>query len=120
MTDEETVLDDRKVTYIGSKPKIGRAILTSRRIVLFDEKWSSTTGYGVGGPVVAALAERLQARHEAGGPYLDLPLSEVADVERVRKGLNKDVLLLRTRDGDEHRFIGMYSEWSPLLRDRLR
>jgi hypothetical protein len=117
----EITLDDRKTTFLPAqgRPRIGRAVLTSDRILLFDERWNSQVGYGVGGPLAAAITERLQRRHEAGGPFLDLPLSELAGVFRRRKGLNRDVLLVRTRSGDEHRFIGMFSAWSPLLQDAL-
>ena len=116
MTDE-VVLDERKATFLPAtgRARIGRAVLTSRRILVFDEKWNTGIAFGVGGPLAAAVADRLQQRHEAGGPLLDLPLSELDAVEQTRKGLNKDVLLLRTAAGEEHRFIGMYGAWSPLL-----
>jgi hypothetical protein len=113
----EITLDERKATFLPAtgRPKIGRAVLTSERILVFDEKWNAGIAFAVGGPIASAITEKLQQRHEAGGPLLDLPLSDVAAVERVRKGLNKDVLLVRTTAGDEHRFIGMYSDWSPLI-----
>lgn len=114
---DEVVLDERKATFLPAtgRARIGRAVLTTERVLVFDEKWNSAIAFGVGGPLAAAVTERLQRRHEAGGPMLELALSDVAAVERARKGLNKDVLLLRTAAGEEHRFIGMYGAWSPLL-----
>lgn len=121
MASSEITLAERPATYVPPKgrARMGHAVLTSARILLFDQKWLPSTGFAIGGPLAAAVAEKLQERHEAGGPFLDLALSDVAAVERGRKGLNKDVLVVRTRGGEEHRFIGMYSDWSPLIERHL-
>ena len=54
--------------------KIGTAILTTERLLFFNEKFSSAGG---GGLVADVIVDVLQRRHEAGGPLLDLPLTSV-------------------------------------------
>jgi hypothetical protein len=71
-----------------------------------------------GGALGAAIAGRLQKRHEDGGPLLELPLESVTRIERQRKLLNKDRILLVAGD-DEYLFNDGWKDWSPLLREAL-
>jgi hypothetical protein len=114
------VLAERVTTLMrGMRSKNGRAILTSGRVLFYDQKFDPKFAFPVGGIIAAEVASKLQRRHEARGPLLDLPLSEIAGIERAKKGLNKNVLVIRTRSGEEHRLLDMFEDWSPHLAPRV-
>ena len=94
---------------------MGSGILTDQRPIFFDEKFSSNAAFGVLG---AGIADRLQKRHEEGGPLLDLPLSSITGIERQKKLLGKDRILISTAQ-EQYLFSDGWKDWSPLLREQL-
>jgi hypothetical protein len=115
---EERELSQRRTAWLrgATNTKLGTAILTSQRLLFFDEKFMAGVAVGALG---AFLAERLQKRHEEGGPLLELPLSAVTRIERQKKLLNKSRIVL-VADGAEYLFNDGWKDWSQLLVDVLR
>jgi hypothetical protein len=114
---DERELGQRQTAWVrgATDTKIGRAILTTDRLLFFDQKFM---GGAAGGVLGVAVADALQRRHEDGGPLLELPLESVTRIARQKKLLNKDRIALVTADG-EFVFNDGWKEWSPLLRDAL-
>ncbi|MDQ6778023.1 MAG: hypothetical protein M3071_17835 [Actinomycetota bacterium] len=114
----ERELSQRQTAWVrgATSTKLGTAILTSQRLLFFDTKFM---GGVAGGALGVALAERLQKRHEDGGPLLELPLSTLTRIERQKKLLNKDRIVLVAAD-DENVFTDGWKDWSQLLLDVLR
>ena len=98
----------------GMKATMGRAILTNDRVLFVDKKFDGGVGGAVGGPI----ADRLQKKHEAGGPLLDLPLEAIVRVSQAKKLLNKDIIVLET-DSGEHRLNDGFTKLDSLLRRLL-
>lgn len=71
-----------------------------------------------GGALGVAIGESLQKRHEDGGPMMSIALDSITGIERQKKLLNKDQILLRTGDG-EYLFNDGWKDWSPILREAL-
>lgn len=95
--------------------KIGTVIITNERVLFWDQKFAHNAAAGV---LTALIVDRLQKRHEKGGPLLDVPLSTITAMRRERKLLNKDRLALSTSDG-EHLFNDGWAKWAPVLREAL-
>ena len=114
---EERELDQRQTAWVrgGTSTKLGTAIITNQRLLFFDTKFMAGVA---GGALGAAVVSRLQKRHEDGGPLLELPLASVSRIERQKKLLNKDHILLVAGDA-EYLFNDGWKDWSPLLRDVL-
>src|SRR5438067_818083 len=114
---DEVELSQRKTAWIRgtTNPKMGRAILTSERLLFFDQK---VAGGAAGGVVGVVVADQLQKRHEEGGPLLELPLAAITRISRETKTLSKDRIALGTADA-EYLFADGWRDWGPLLRDTL-
>lgn len=114
---EEVALHRHKTIFVRgtTSSKLGTAILTTERLVFFDEKFSST---GTGGILDDALVHALQKRRERGGPMLDLPLASITRIAREKKLFAKDRIRISTTD-DEYLFNEGWKEWSPLLLQTL-
>jgi hypothetical protein len=102
----------------GQRARIGRAVLTNDRIIFVDQKYNSGMAAATGGILAALVTNKLQKKHEAKGPFLDLPIAEITRVARAKKLLNKDLLVFEA-GGIERRFNEAFSKWAPLLRRLL-
>jgi len=96
---DEVELHRRTTTLLRGTTgsKIGTALLTTERVVFFDETLSTT---GTGGVFEDALVSVLQQRHERGGPLLDVPLESITRIAREKKLLAKDRIRISTADGE--------------------
>ncbi len=114
---EETELGRWYTAFVrgATSSKMGTAVITSDRLLFFDQKFAPNAAAGV---LTSLIVDRLQKRHEEGGPLLDLPFSVVTSVTRRKKLLNKDRMAIGTSDG-EHLLNDGWSKWSPILRGAL-
>jgi hypothetical protein len=114
--DEERELERHQTAWVRglTDTKMGQGILTTERILFFDQKFAANAAFGLAN----IITDHLQKRHEDGGPMLDLPLTSITGVRREKKMLNKDRIALTTTDG-EYLFNDGWKAWSPLLRDAL-
>ena len=94
--------------------KLGTAVLTPERLAFWDTKFLNTAGSAL----QAVLVDRLQKRHEEGGPMFDLPLASITRITRAKKLLNKNRIVLATSDG-EYVLNDGWKDFAPLLRDAL-
>jgi hypothetical protein len=110
-------LDERSTVWVRglTNSKVGHAILTSERLVFFDEKFDRSAGRGI---LEDVLIDRLQKRHEEGGPLVDLALADLTGIAHEKKRMAKDRIKLTTADGD-YLFNESWNTWSPLLREIL-
>jgi hypothetical protein len=117
---DEVELDEHAEVISGGneRARIGRVVLTNDRIVFVDQKYNSGAAAASGGILAALLVDKLQKKHEAKGPFLDLPLTELTRVARGKKLLNKNLLVFEA-GGLERRLNSGYAEWAPLLRRLL-
>jgi hypothetical protein len=111
----ETELASKYTALIqGGSTKMGTLVLTTERLLFFDQKFASNAGFGVLGLVGGAL----QKRHEEGGPLLQVSLDAVTGAGREKKLLNKDRMRLTSKTG-----VLLFNDgWSHLgsaLRDTL-
>jgi hypothetical protein len=112
---EEIELGHTQTALIeGSKAKLGRAVVTSERLLFVDTKFAA----GVGGLIGAAIVDELQRRHEDGGPMLDVPLTSITAVRREKKLLNKDRIAITTAER-EYLLNDGWRELGPKLREAL-
>jgi hypothetical protein len=113
--DEEIELGHKQTALVeGSKAKLGRAVVTSERLLFVDTKFSA----GPRGLIGAAIVDALEQRHQAGGPMLDLPLTSITAVRREKKLLNKDRMAITTADG-EYLLNDGWRDLGPKLREAL-
>jgi hypothetical protein len=102
----------------GIKATMGRAILTNDRIMFVDKRFDTGTATAAGGVVGGVIADRFQKKHEAEGPLLDVPLTDVVRVSQVKRLLNKDIIVLETSSG-EYRLNDGFKKLDSLLRRLL-
>ena len=101
--------------------KIGTAVLTDERLLFFDERFSSAGGGGgIEGEITGWLVDRLQQRHEAKGPLLELPVQEISRIARETKLMNKDRIRIFAADGQEYLFNEGWRVWSHYLVEVMR
>ncbi len=114
---DDQVLYERQTAWVrgATDTKLGRGILTRGHLLFYDTKFMPGVA---GGALGVAIGESLQKRHEEGGPMLSIALDTLTGIERQKKMLNKDRILLRTADG-EYLFNDGWKDWSPILRETL-
>jgi hypothetical protein len=115
---EEVQLASKQTALVdGAKnTKMGRAIVTSDRIVFIDTKFMSGVAGGVLG---TAIAEALQRNHEQGGPHAEIALASITGLRREKKMLNKDRIAVETGDRT-YLFNDGWKDLSPVLKEALQ
>lgn len=114
---EEVQLATKQTALVdgATSTKMGKAIVTSERIVFVDTKFMGFAGGALG----AAVADGLQKRHEQGGPYAEIALTSITGLRREKKLLNKDRIAVETADR-MYLFNDGWKELSPVLREALQ
>ena len=114
---DETELARKRTAWVRgtTNTKMGTAVVTSERVVFFDEKFSANAAFGL---VAGAVTDALQQGHEATGPLLEIPLAAVTGAAREKKLLNKDRLRVATAEA-EYLFNDGWSSLGPALRRAL-
>ncbi|HEV7191996.1 MAG TPA: hypothetical protein VGN35_02240 [Jatrophihabitantaceae bacterium] len=117
MGDEEIELNTRQTAWIpeSGAAKMGHATLTNERLLFFQQKFMAGVA---GGALGAAISESLARRSDAGGPLLVVSLDSIRRVQREKKLLGKDRIVLTTDTGS-YTFSDGWKVWSPLLREAL-
>jgi hypothetical protein len=115
--EEEQKLSQRQTAWIrgATSAKMGHAVLTTQRLVFFDEKFAPNAALGLVGNVIF---DRLQKKHEKGGPLVEIPLGAITGLARRTKLLGKDRIAITTPEG-EFLFSNGWKAWSQLLKDTL-
>lgn len=94
---EESELGSKRTALVRGTidTKMGTAIMTTQRVVFFDEDFSTNAAFGA---VAGAITGALQKRHEEGGPLLQFPLDSITKVAREKKLLNQDRIRITTSE----------------------
>ncbi len=89
----EQIIKQETAIYIKGKIRgyPGKLVLTNNRLV-FQKTMNFM--FGLLGMLISSIRGRV---------LIDLPLSSIAGVERTKFGLNKNVLLLKAKTGEEHK-----------------
>ncbi|MDQ2894032.1 MAG: hypothetical protein M3Y09_00020 [Actinomycetota bacterium] len=88
-------------------------MVTSERIIFTDTKFA---GGAAGGVLGVVIADKLQKRHEDGGPMLDLPLAQITGLAREKKMMNKDRMRVSTAT-EEYLFNDGWKSLGAVLRE---
>ena len=95
-------LHDQATVLISGGPlknKRGHAHLTNDRVLFMDQRFDPNQSRAVGGLLAGALAEQLEKRWKERPPMVDLPLTEITRVSRVKKLTVRDILVIETAAG---------------------
>jgi hypothetical protein len=113
---EDLELGRLKTVWVrgAANSKMGTAVLSHDRLSFWDTKYLGTGG----GAIQAVLVDRLQKRHEEGGPMFDLPLASITAMRRAKKLLNKNRLVI-VADGEEYVFNEGWKDFAPQVREAL-
>jgi hypothetical protein len=116
MTEERELTQTQTAWVRGAATtKMGKAILTTQRLLFFDQKYAQNASFGV---ITNVITGKLQKRHEEQGALLELPLGDITGIAHEKKLMSKDRIVLTTAD-DTYTFANGWKGMSPLLRQAL-
>ena len=109
----EGVTKEALATMIkGKRGSIGRLYLTPNRLVFLQLSPLFMAFGALGGLLMAVVKPKKIG--------VEIPLDSITGIERVKHGINKNVLSVSHGSGEEARFAVKYDEWEPLLRQAQR
>lgn len=102
-------MKEEKVGYLKSKANLlqGTLKLTDDRLILEAHKT------GVGG--MGLLGSILKRKVEKENYGFDVALNEIEGVNQGKQGLQKNILEVKTKEGEYRIVVKSYDEWANLL-----
>lgn len=107
---DETILKKGFASHLESKMKLrsGTGYLTNQRFMYYR----SRLPWLLDGELTTLLFPRVMA--------IEIPLHSIASISRGKYGLNKNVLIIKTKMGQEHSLImEKFEKWFSALSDAL-
>jgi hypothetical protein len=107
---EQVLKEDGSARYSKGKLNVspGKLVLTNQRLG-FERNNPVAAAFGLLGMLLLSpiLPRKL---------VVDLPLGEIASFARGKYGINQNVVVVTTREGQEYRFIvSKFDAWTPVL-----
>lgn len=112
---QEGIRKEENVTYFKGKMGAyqGKLYLTDKRLALTAKSMASNINFGglIGGIISAIIR-----RKSADVVQLNLQLEDIQSFEQGKIGLNKNVLIIKDKEGNEHKIgVRKYAPWEELL-----
>jgi len=110
LNDGEQLIKAEGARYAKGKLNVmpGVLTLTDRRFV-FDQRNAVASAFGLLGALI--LGPILPRR-----VVVDLPLGQIASFARGKYGINQNVVVVTTPEGQEYRFlVSKFDAWTPVL-----
>lgn len=108
LRDGEQSVKSGSASYIKGKLNAAPGVLTltDQRLV-FSQRNAVFAAFGLIGALLGMLSK--------GKDVVDLPLGQIAGFSRGKYGINTNVVVIETRDGQTHRFGAKFDDWAAVL-----